>query len=476
MSVAELVLFLTLHFQSSSTVTPALSQETVETPTSITVDWKDLRNSLARSGINPEGTWPSVDVFLATPVYFSATGRTPPQEALQKPSLMFYISEDAHDELPTTPPQPLLRVDGKEIGVPMAVKIITDSEHHRTSQVLYSAVDSQGDPLITDETSLLKLIFTNPDVGESSFNVLTWELPISYTEHFSSSEVALGMPEAAIEVSDTQDNQGNSSTGLPLTSTFTLTWATILAIMSGMLIALSPCLLQLGVYFTATLAGVSTEHNSPGNLDVAAARKHVMQTGLFFALGFTLVYAAGGAAAGYIGQSLNTLGNVSAWMRPLSVVAGIVILILALRTAWNARAPIVCHLPIAPLLGKSHRTGALGAALMGISFSAGCLACFSATVLPALLLLVGSIGSVVYGTLLLTTFSLFVSVPCLVLAFGISRLQGSRLQGAVMRIQKAGPLLGLTSAVVMAGFGILMITYNFHIVSGFIGRFFGWGW
>ena len=183
-SVAELVLFLTLHFQSSSTVTPALSQETVETPTSITVDWKDLRNSLARSGINPEGTWPSVDVFLATPVYFSATGRTPPQEALQKPSLMFYISEDAHDELPTTPPQPLLRVDGKEIGVPMAVKIITDSEHHRTSQVLYSAVDSQGDPLITDETSLLKLIFTNPDVGESSFNVLTWKLPIPYTEYF----------------------------------------------------------------------------------------------------------------------------------------------------------------------------------------------------------------------------------------------------------------------------------------------------
>jgi cytochrome c biogenesis protein CcdA len=253
--------------------------------------------------------------------------------------------------------------------------------------------------------------------------------------------------------------------GLPVDVGPALTWAAFLAIMAGMLTALSPCLIQLAAYYAATLAGVSTEGGAPGHRDMRVAQRHIIRTGLFFALGFTLVYTAGGAAAGLVGQSLETLGLLNTWMRPIAVVAGAVIILLALRVAWNARAPLVCRLPMAPLFGRGGSTGSVSSALMGISFAGGCLACFSASVLPALLLYAGATGSVAYGALLLLVFSLGVSLPCLGLAVG-----ASRIQPLLARLQRSGPFLGLASAAVMVAFGIIMITDQFHLVSGLIGK------
>lgn len=156
------------------------------------------------------------------------------------------------------------------------------------------------------------------------------------------------------------------------------------------------------------------------------------------------------------------------WSRPLSIMAGAIILVMALRVAWNARSPLVCHLPMSGLFGKERRTGLIGSAVMGISFATGCLVCFSATILPALLLYAGATGSVTYGALLLLVFSLGITVPCLILAFGISRLQP-----LVVRLQNMGPYLGLASATVMAAFGVIMFTDQFHLVSSLIYGYLG---
>lgn len=103
---------------------------------------------------------------------------------------------------------------------------------------------------------------------------------------------------------------------------------------------------------------------------------------------------------------------------------------------------------------------------MGFTFAGGCLSCFAATVLPAILLYVSAVGSVAYGALLLMVFSLGTSLPALGLAFGVSRSE--RL---LSWLQRNNRKLALASAAVMAGFGILMVTYTFHIFSGFIGQF-----
>ena len=463
--VAALALFLLSRSSSSAPGTavfdtgPAEAQA-AETQASVaTITWSELVDALGRSGRGPGGVRPDLDVFLATPQYFSVSGRTPPRAALEEPSLLFFVTEDSHRELDADPPQPLLRIDGGAALAPEAVTVLADSEHHRTVSVRYAALDPAGRPLFAGQIGLLELVFPAPDGEEPLNNVLDWSLPIRYTDAYVSGEVVLLPP-----TSDIPGTTGPAGSATPaLVAEPSLTWPAVLAIMAGMLTALSPCLVQLAFYFTATLGGASTE--GVAERGRAAAQRHVVLTGLFFALGFTLVYTAGGAAAGYVGQSLDELGVLTRWMRPISIVAGTVIIFMAIRVAWNARAPLVCKLPMAPVFGRGRRTGPLGSALMGISFAGGCLACFSASILPALLLYAGSTGSVAYGALLLGVFSLGISLPCLALAFGVSRLQP-----LVQRIQGAGPALGLVSAAVMAAFGFIMLTNQFHIVSGLIGR------
>jgi cytochrome c-type biogenesis protein len=475
-----------------------------EMPTSVTMD--QLLRGLFRQGIRPEGPLPTVDVLLSAPIYFSATGRQAPDDALAQPTILFYVTEDSHEELPIEPPAPELLVDGKLIGTPAKVTVLADSFHHRTTLISYAAVDTDGHPFVTANSRELALLFPAPVGWTAPSNQLFWALPIVYTSEFSSQQVALGMAvSAGATVADTvADAIGDETvvfgaTTVPIAQTviigqaetthagsthvapqdaqvtplaggitFTMTWAAILAIMAGMLTALTPCLIQLVFYFTATLAAVSTEEVLPDDSHRIGAQRHVMLTGLFFALGFTLVYTAGGAAAGFIGQSMDRVGILITWSRPLSIIAGAIILVMALRVAWNARAPLVCHLPMAPIFGKAQRTGIVGSAIMGISFATGCLACFSATILPALLLYAGATGSVTYGALLLLVFSLGITVPCLLLAFGMSRLQP-----LVVRLQNVGPYLGLASATVMAAFGIIMLTDQFHLVSSLVYRYLG---
>ncbi len=416
-------------------------------PSRNTIDFSDTVNALMRYGVRPDGEQPDVEVFLVTPTHLAITDQTLPRELTQEPSIIFYVSEQVHyGELPLDLARPLLRVDKGSLRESVSTRLLVDSEHHRSILVRYSALDSQGDLLVTENTDRLQVIFPDPEGDkESAANVLTWKLPIEYNEGFASWEVVASSPPPS--------DFGNRPS----------TWAVFLAIMAGMLIALSPCLIQLGLYYTATIAAVAAEGNEGTVPDMATAKRHIVRTGLFFAAGFTLVYTIAGAAAGSVGASLDTLGLLNTWVRPLSVVAGIMIILLALRVAWNARAPLVCNLPLMSLFGQSRRTGVVTSALMGISFAGGCLACFSATVLPALLLYVGSTGSVAYGALLLFIFSLGITLPCLGLAFGISRFQP-----LLQQLPRFAPILGLASAVVMAGFGVLMITFQFHIVSGFI--------
>lgn len=499
-AIAPIALPATVVATAPATVVEGVQQAAPleeEMPASIAMD--QLLRGLFRQGIRPEGPLPTVDVLLSAPIYFSATGRHAPEDALAQPTILFYVTEDSHEELPTEPPAPELLVDGKLIGIPAKVTVLADSFHHRTTLISYAAVDVDSQPVVTASSRELALIFPAPVGWTAPSNQLFWALPIPYTNEFSSSQVALGMPVAAVAIatappaattapvaqavvvgqaetsqrgSDHLSAQGAQvvgSSAQPATAmTFTMTWAAILAIMAGMLTALTPCLIQLVFYFTATLAAISTEELLPGDTRRIGAQRHVMLTGLFFALGFTLVYTAGGAAAGFIGQSMDRVGILITWSRPLSIIAGAIILVMALRVAWNARAPLVCHLPMTPIFGKAQRTGIIGSAVMGISFATGCLACFSATILPALLLYAGATGSVTYGALLLLVFSLGITVPCLILAFGMSQLQP-----LVVRLQRVGPYLGLASATVMAAFGIIMLTDQFHLVSSLVYRYLG---
>ena len=168
-----------------------------------------------------------------------------------------------------------------------------------------------------------------------------------------------------------------------------------------------------------------------------------------------------------IGQSLQSLGALETWNRPLSMAAGTVMLLLGWRVAVNARAPLVCRLPLAARLRSAGGTGLWGSLMTGFAFAFGCLSCFGAAVLSVLLLYVGASGSVLQGTLIMLIFSLGVTVPFLLAALGVGRIVPW-----LSRFERVTPWLGLTGGIVMMGFGLLMLTYRFHLVSSLIYKWF----
>ena len=378
-----------------------------------------------------------LDILYAPTWYFEWNDRILPNS--DGPALAFFVMETIHEnELGDQLPFPLLWVEGAQIE-PIAMNVVSTAPHHRVMQVVYSAVDENGNLLVTDQSENLTLVI--PSAG----NILTdidfiWELPLPNGLGLINADV----PAAAI---------GASPVGNVVSS---ITWPAFVAIMGGMFVALSPCLLQLAAYYVAVLAGAGSE---PGKL--TQARKHLVNTGGFFVGGFTLVYTTGGAIAGYVGGSLQELEFVQQWSRPISMVAGIIIIWLAFRIAVQARAPLICKLPIR--INSSSKSGWVSSALMGSSFAVGCLSCFSATVLSALLVYAGSTGSPLIGGLLLFLFSVAVGIVFLLGAWALGK-------AAPMLdwLHRAQPVIGGISALIMLGFGLLMVTYKFHLVSGYL--------
>ncbi len=368
-----------------------------------------------------------LEVLYATSVYFDiAVGEEGAARHAPEKFYVFLISETVHEgELSETPPPVRLQVAGLEVS-PFEVTVLMNGIHHRTSVVRFARIS--GSAQRQEGSQALKLLIVDAEP-------LRWALPIVYPKGIRRKIHRLSL-------------------------------VILPSALAGILAALGPCLIQLVLFYMATLTGVGMEVLEDKRAR-AAARRRILRTAAFFTLGFTVVYTTGGVLAGVIGRSLQSLGAYEAWKRPLSIAAGAVMLLLGWRVAVNARAPLVCRLPLASKIRSERGTGPWGSLMTGMSFAFGCLSCFGATVLTVLLLYVGTSGSVLQGALIMLVFSLGVSVPFLGAVFALERIVPW-----LTRFEKAAPWLGLSGGMVMMGFGVLMVTNRFHTVSSFIYRWF----
>lgn len=430
----------------------------IDSPEVSSIDWTDIADNeslqdistlspeqiaamLLRNGFGPNDS--ELDILYAPTWYFEWNQREMPQTT--DPVLVFFVLETIHEgELSEDVLLPQLLIE-QQTYEPVAYLTVAEAPHHRTLQVLFEAFDESGEPLVSDGTQQLTL-FVPLEGAEPRANKFTWDLPLLYGLGLVNEPTQAQTDEVALEVEE------------PVR--MGLTWPVFFAVMGGMLAALSPCLLQLAAYYAAVLAGAGA-----GTQKLSEARGKVLRVGIFFVVGFTFIYTAGGVVAGFLGGSLQQLEIYNRWSRPVSIAAGVVIILLAFRVALQARAPLVCRLPIK--VNSEAGSGWFSSALMGSTFAIGCLSCFSATVLSALLLYVGSIGSPVTGGLLLFLFSSGVGFIFLFASWIVS--EAAPLMSWLQRSQ---PIIGGISALLMAAFGVLMVTYKFHIVSGFIFNLF----
>ncbi len=380
----------------------------------------DLATLLTRSGSSADDS--TVDVTLATPDFFQLTNRTGEEQQLGADrALVFVANENTHYNDLMAKFAPILRVDGRDMYAPSEVRVLADAVHHRTDVVIFGELSPS---ILQGQHSIEVLLPTNTS---GTRDVLWWQTPFDYPASL----------------------QGAGALSLGL----------LLSLAAGLLAAISPCLIQLTAFYLPTLAGVSL-----GGATTAAPieRKRILGTALVFVLGFTIPYTLGGALIGGMGQIVAASG----WLNPTGPIAegaGVVMIGMALLVARQARAPLVCKVPMPKFTRLGGRGRFVTTFVSGFAIATGCLACFGGAIFGVLLVYAGLLGSWEMGALAMFLFSAGLAVPFIVAALSLSWVLPT-----VHRLQRFTPAIALVMSAVMLFFGVSMATGNYHVVSGWL--------
>jgi cytochrome c-type biogenesis protein len=377
----------------------------------------------------PEASDVLVEATYATPEYVTqALGGAPAMAALKPDShVAFLLTERTHiNSLPEHEEPPALYVAGSRVPL-VDSKVMTDSVHHRATFYRFARDDAFG---TGHQMMSLRL---------ASGQEATWHLPLVVPDVGDGAGGPIGLGEQ---------------------------WGLILALLGGMLAAMWPCLFQLTVYFIPALAGVAMQDAGASK---GTRRRQVLQAAFYFILGFTLLYTATGALIGFAAQRLGETPQFEMWQRYFGVAAGVIVLGLAVRVAAKAKAPLVCRMPV--LSGMAHANtpaGPLEMMLAGLAFATGCMTCFGSALVVGMVVYIGLAQSALYGALVLFLFSLGMGVPLVIAAVAMARALP-----LLMKLETAVPWMGLFSAILMGGFGILLISGNYMVVAEWSQRFVG---
>ena len=93
------------------------------------------------------------------------------------------------------------------------------------------------------------------------------------------------------------------------------------------------------------------------------------------------------------------------------------------------------------------------------------MTCFGSAVLIGMVLYVGLAGSPMVGATLLFLFSLGMGIPLVAGAMAMAKILP-----LLFRVEKALPWMGLASATLIAGYGILLMTGNSMAITSWVYR------
>jgi len=222
------------------------------------------------------------------------------------------------------------------------------------------------------------------------------------------------------------------------------------AFVAGLLTFLAPCTLPLVPAYLGFISGVSTKDLDTENPEaVKEARRKIVLNGIFFILGFTIVFVLFGTLAGVLGQGLTPY---RIW---LTRIGGALVMLFGLFMMGVFKIPYLqsqhsFNMPSFLAVGKPSTSVAIGGA-----FAFGWTPCVG-PILGSILLLASTEGSALSGALLLGIFSLGLAVPFILisLAFGSASEHINNFFGFINRFRVAilsvlGLLVGLLLNIVL---------------------------
>jgi cytochrome c-type biogenesis protein len=223
---------------------------------------------------------------------------------------------------------------------------------------------------------------------------------------------------------------------------------------AGVLTFLAPCTLPLVPGYLGFISGTSINKLRKAKID-SSARKKVFINGIFYVLGFSLVFIVFGTLIGSLGTGFAKYRLV------LTRVGGVVVILFGL---YMMRA---FNLPIFNFLNKERRFNVAGklepgnplsSLIFGSTFAFGWTPCIG-PILGTILILVSTTGTVVQGAFLLFIFSLGLAVPFLLVAAGVGT--------ALNYLKKISKYLNIVSFIG----GLFLVIMGFFLVTN---RFAAW--
>jgi len=226
------------------------------------------------------------------------------------------------------------------------------------------------------------------------------------------------------------------------------------AFLAGLLSFISPCVLPLIPGYISFISGESIQALKNSE-EIKNSRQKVILSSLFFVLGFSFVFILLGASATTIGRFLLK------YLRILSVIAGIVIIILGLHLAGVFRIKFLYFEKKFQVQKKP--VNVFGSFLLGVAFAFGWTPCIG-PILAAILAVAASQGTIAKGILLLTSYSLGMAIP-----FMITSLSITLFFKLFDKIKKYFNIIEWISGILLVIIGLLMVTGIFTRITHMFG-------
>lgn len=235
-----------------------------------------------------------------------------------------------------------------------------------------------------------------------------------------------------------------------------------LAVLAGFMSFISPCVLPLVPAYigyltgqaantassTLAMAGAGAPAGGQAAAKAAPSRSVVFLHGLFFVLGFGIIFVLLGITAGAVGQLGRQFLQATDWIMR---IGGLLIIVLGLHTMGVIRIPFLYYDTRRQSKPK-HELGYLGSLFMGVTFSAGWSPCLG-PILAAMLTLGASTGSASRAAMLLGAYALGLGIPFLLTALLLERMSGS-----MRKLQKHMRVIEIVSGVLLIAVGVLIFS------------------
>ena len=233
------------------------------------------------------------------------------------------------------------------------------------------------------------------------------------------------------------------------------------ALAAGLLSFVSPCCLPLVPAYLSYITGVSVDQFASDK--IAGQRRQIMLSALAFVIGLALIFTILGASATVIGGILLEYQDI------VSKIAGVLIIVFGLQMLG------ILHIALFDQekrlnFSKRRAPGFLGAMLMGSAFGVGWTPCVG-PFLGSILLLASQSTTVATGMALLFLYALGLGVP-----FLLAGLLIGQLMPVLARLKRHMRLLTYASGGLLIAMGLLVMTNQMSILSGYLIRVFGTGW